>query len=169
MRGDPLTSYAHNFATPHAWGYGLSEVEQILVDAKANGTGEPVDEERDDFDEELTQNRRGSPPAATPAPEPAAASAPSKAAPGRQNRVRAKQPQPVDGTNVRVTAFVAPSLNKRAKATFKATRHLEDDASWSEFVERAILAETQRRELEYNAGEPYPSDGTRLPAGRPLK
>lgn len=107
--------------------------------------------------------------AAAPSRSTAPAIAPQKAAPGRQNRVKAKQPLPVDGTNVRVTAYVSPSLNERAKATFKATRYLEGDASWSEFVERAILAETQRRELEHNAGESYPSDGRRLPAGRPLK
>ena len=94
---------------------------------------------------------------------------PKKPATTRQQRATPKQPPVAAGPRDRVNAYVSPSLHERAKATFKATRHLEDDVSWSDFVERAILAETQRREVQYNEGGPYPTDGTRLPAGRPLK
>lgn len=76
---------------------------------------------------------------------------------------------PVDNASpARITTYLAASVRARAQAAFLATRHLEGDNSWSAFVERAILAETERRESEYNAGEPYKGRGTRLTAGRPL-
>jgi ParB family chromosome partitioning protein len=48
----PEATYARYFEQIAAWGYGLSEVEQIVIDAKTGTTAvAPVDEEpRDDFD-----------------------------------------------------------------------------------------------------------------------
>lgn len=73
----------------------------------------------------------------------------------------------VDST-ARMTTYLSAATRDRARATYRATSHLEGDKSWSEFVERAILAEVERRELSYNAGELYEGDGSPLPAGRPL-
>lgn len=73
-----------------------------------------------------------------------------------------------DVAPARITTYLAANVRARAQAAFLATRHLEGDISWSAFVERAILAETERRESEYNSGEPYKGRGTRLTAGRPL-
>jgi hypothetical protein len=94
---------------------------------------------------------------------------PSKAPAARKSRATAKQTPPTGTANDRVNAYAPAALLERAKATFKATRNFEGDASWSDYVASALLAETQRREAQYNAGESYPSDGARLPAGRPLR
>ena len=116
------------------------------------------------------RNRPSQPAEAPEQAKPSAkAPTPQKQGAARQRRSTPKQAPAPAVPSDRVNAYVSPSVHERAKATFKATRHLEGDTSWSEFVERAILAETQRREAQHNAGESYPSDGTRLPAGRPLK
>ncbi|MFJ4264692.1 hypothetical protein ACIPYU_19810 [Paenarthrobacter nicotinovorans] len=57
---------------------------------------------------------------------------------------------------------------KRAKAAFNATRGQEEDASWSEFVSRAVMNEVYRRERLYNQGEPFPGGTRNLSPGRSL-
>ena len=71
-------------------------------------------------------------------------------------------------TTARMTTYLSVATRDRARATYRATSHIEGDKSWSDFVERAILAEVERRELSYNAGERYQGDSSPLPAGRPL-
>ena len=73
----------------------------------------------------------------------------------------------VDSTT-RMTTYLSHTTRDRARATYRATSHIEGDKSWSEFVERAILAEVERRELRHNAGERYQGNSSPLPAGRPL-
>lgn len=73
----------------------------------------------------------------------------------------------VDST-ARMTTYLSAATRDRARATYRATSHLEGDKSWSDFVERAILAEVERRELTHNAGERYEGDSSPLPVGRPL-
>lgn len=68
----------------------------------------------------------------------------------------------------RMTTYLSAQTRDRARATYRATSHLEGDKSWSDFVERAIQAEVERREVLHNAGEPYESDNSPLPVGRPL-
>ena len=68
----------------------------------------------------------------------------------------------------RMATYLSHRTRDRARATYRATSHLEGDKSWSEFVERAILAEVERREITHNAGERYQADSSPLPAGRPL-
>ncbi|WP_369124741.1 hypothetical protein [Glaciimonas sp. Cout2] len=68
----------------------------------------------------------------------------------------------------RMTTYLSAQTRDRARATYRATSHLEGDKSWSDFVERAIQAEVERRELLHNAGEPYEGDSSPLPVGRPL-
>ena len=67
----------------------------------------------------------------------------------------------------RVTVYLPPALRARARTAYRATAHLEGDRTWSEFVERAILAEVHRRELEHNHGDPYEGYRERLAPGRP--
>jgi hypothetical protein len=69
----------------------------------------------------------------------------------------------------RVTTYLDGQLRARAREAYRATSHLEGDKSWSDFVERAILAEVERREVAHNNGDVYAGDTTRLSPGRPLK
>ncbi|WP_442855792.1 ParB family protein [Frondihabitans sp. Leaf304] len=59
-------------------------------------------------------------------------------------------------------------LRARAREAYRATSHLEGDKNWSDFVERAILAEVLRRETVHNDGQTYAGDTTPLSPGRPL-
>lgn len=68
----------------------------------------------------------------------------------------------------RLNASVAAEVKGRAIAAFQATAYLEGDTSFSEFIERALVAEAHRRELAYNNGEPYAVSRPLRP-GRPLK
>ncbi|WP_372512840.1 ParB family protein [Paenarthrobacter ureafaciens] len=56
----------------------------------------------------------------------------------------------------------------RAKAAFEATRGQEMDASWSEFISRAVMNEVLRRERVYNEGNPFPGGTRNLAPGRKL-
>ncbi|WP_369125300.1 hypothetical protein [Cryobacterium sp. GrIS_2_6] len=67
-----------------------------------------------------------------------------------------------------MTTYMSNTTRDRARATYRATSHLEGDKSWSDFVERAVLAEVERRERSYNSGERYEGDSSPLSAGRPL-
>lgn len=44
----PEVIYVHHFKQLAAWGYGLSEVKQIVVDATVPGAAEPVETANDD-------------------------------------------------------------------------------------------------------------------------
>jgi hypothetical protein len=68
----------------------------------------------------------------------------------------------------RLSTYLTMDTLERARATYRATSHLEHDRTFSDFVERAISAEIIRREAEYNAGERYDADTSRLRPGRPL-
>ncbi len=68
----------------------------------------------------------------------------------------------------KMTIYISPSTRDRAKATYKATAHLEGDASFSAFIVDAITREVERRENLHNDGQQYAGDGGRLTAGRPL-
>ena len=68
----------------------------------------------------------------------------------------------------RITTYLSAVIRDRAQAAYKSTSHLEGDKSWSAFVEKALLAETERREATYNEGRQYEGVKERLSAGRPL-
>lgn len=74
------------------------------------------------------------------------------------------------GTSAReqVTYYMPGGARKRARAAFNATRGQEEDASWSEFVTRAVMNEVYRRERLYNQGEPFPGGARNLSPGRSL-
>jgi hypothetical protein len=68
----------------------------------------------------------------------------------------------------RLSTYLTIDTLERARATYRATSHLEHDRTFSEFVERAIYAEIVRREDAHNAGERYVKNTSRLRPGRPL-
>jgi hypothetical protein len=93
------------------------------------------------------------------------ATQPSRRAPGAADgAVTPKRP---------VNIYLSDDVRQRGQDAFRATQFVEGDGSWSEFVERAVLQEAQRREIAHNNGKPFTatgeSPGGRLPAGRPLK
>ncbi|MBT1620598.1 hypothetical protein KK090_15155 [Curtobacterium flaccumfaciens pv. poinsettiae] len=100
---------------------------------------------------------------ADPVPTIAAESAPTK-----QLAAPAAEGEETDDKTVSVTFYMRRTIRARAKAVFRATRHLEQDDSWSAFLEGAILAEVRRREEAYNEGRPYPGDDRRLSPGRSI-
>lgn len=123
------------------------------------------------------------PPAAPPRPdEPAQLSEPEQAAavpaePERPNRSRRQPPKPAPETDdsnpqdapKKVTVYLHQSVRDRAAVAFKATAYLEQDESWSHLVEKALLAEVERREAAHNAGRPFAADNAQLKRGRSIR
>ena len=66
----------------------------------------------------------------------------------------------------RITVYIDHDLRLRARTAYRATSHLEGDRTWSDFIERAILREVERREQAHNAGKPYPGTDGPLAPGR---
>jgi hypothetical protein len=107
----------------------------------------------------------------------AAGEAPSSS-PGNEKRPRRTVPEgiqspqraepAVDSETKRMTVYIASRHYARARAAYRATSYAARDRSWSEFVEKALVAELERREAEYNAGTPYAPDSSPLAPGRPL-
>lgn len=105
---------------------------------------------------------------------------PRRPSAGVQNLIKANRasgnesPQPLVSKPARtsateqVTYYMPAHARKRAKAAFNATRGQEEDASWSEFVTRAVMNEVYRRERLYNEGEPFPGGTKNLSPGRTL-
>lgn len=117
-----------------------------------------------------------------PAPEPVTAPETPSAAPSApraprkpqqpssrpQRAVKAATTPSAAAGSEKMTTYVPRSVRGRAQTAFEATRYLEGDGSWSEFVATALERETARREKLHNDGKPYPAREGRLPAGRPL-
>ena len=80
--------------------------------------------------------------------------------------------RPAETTRVtetkQVTFYMPGSDRQRAKAAYQATSGQEMDASWSEFITRALMNEVLRRERVYNNGEPFPGGTRNLAPGRKL-
>jgi hypothetical protein len=99
--------------------------------------------------------------------------------PGVQNLLRANRepaaetlaaeaaPAPVNQTK-QITFYMRAADRQRAKAAYQATSSQEMDASWSEFITRAVMDEVLRRERVYNNGEPFPGGTRNLTPGRKL-
>ncbi|HEV7184456.1 MAG TPA: hypothetical protein VGN33_08155 [Leifsonia sp.] len=67
-----------------------------------------------------------------------------------------------------ITFYLTEALRNRARATYRATSFLEKDTSWSEMLNKALLAEVQRREREHNADQLFKANGDALTPGRPI-
>lgn len=77
--------------------------------------------------------------------------------------VAAEKPKPK-----RITVYVDQSVFSRARGAYRNTSHLEDDKTWSQFVEKALAAEAERREATHNGGKQYEAETGALPSGRPI-
>jgi len=99
-------------------------------------------------------------PSGVDAPQPATAATPGQAS--------AQSDPAVDSETKRMTVYIASRHYARARAAYRATSYAARDRSWSDFVEKALVAELERREAEHNAGEPYAPDSSPLSPGRPL-
>ncbi len=97
--------------------------------------------------------------ASTPPPPPPAAAPPVAAV---------EEPAEKKQTNKPVTVYISQEVYTRARLTYKATSSAERDRNWSQFVEKAIAGEIERRELRHNAGDPFDGVDTPLSPGRPL-
>lgn len=106
---------------------------------------------------------------------------PSRPTSGVQNLLKANRTQVAEPSTAdaggpperplerkQVTFYMSAEDRRRAKATFQGTSNQEMDASWSEFVTRAVMTEVLRRERVHNNGDQF-SGGTRnLTPGRKL-
>lgn len=68
-----------------------------------------------------------------------------------------------------MTVYIGGDVRRRARAAFQATSYQEQDSTWSDFVEKAILEEAKRRERKHNGGRPFAGGERRLTGGRPFK
>lgn len=67
-----------------------------------------------------------------------------------------------------VTFYLSDAMRNRARAAYRQTSFDERDSSWSEMLNKALLAEVRRRELEYNSGKAFIGNDEPLTPGRPI-
>ncbi|MEY9852597.1 hypothetical protein ABH923_002275 [Leifsonia sp. EB41] len=67
-----------------------------------------------------------------------------------------------------VTFYLSETLRNRARAAYRSTSFEEKDSSWSEMLNKALIAEVERREAEYNCGEMFDASEAPLTPGRPI-
>ena len=67
-----------------------------------------------------------------------------------------------------VTFYLSEGLRNRARAAYRSTSFEEQDSSWSEMINKALIAEVERREAEYNSGETFAASEEPLSPGRPI-
>jgi hypothetical protein len=67
-----------------------------------------------------------------------------------------------------VTFYITEAMRNRARAAYRQTSFDERDSSWSEMLTKALLAEVQRREAEYNGGRVFVGNEEPLTPGRPI-
>ncbi|MGO4301947.1 ParB family protein [Leifsonia sp. RAF41] len=77
------------------------------------------------------------------------------------------QPQAVKKRTT-VTFYLTDAMRNRARAAYRQTSFNERDTSWSEMINKALLAEVQRRERAYNGGEIFVGNDDPLTPGRPI-
>ena len=67
-----------------------------------------------------------------------------------------------------ITFYLSDVLRNRARAAYRVTSFEEQDASWSDMLGKALLAEVERRERIHNLGEHFAGGEEPLPPGRPI-
>lgn len=95
-------------------------------------------------------------------PASGAAGAPGAAGAGAGGRVRASHGRTT------ITFYLSDNLRNRARAAYRSTSFHEKDASWSEMLTKALLAEVERRERAHNRGQRFPGSDEPLNPGRPI-
>jgi len=81
------------------------------------------------------------------------------------NTARIKRPVKKRTT---VTFYLTEAMRNRARAAYRQTSFDERDSSWSEMLNKALLAEVQRRERAYNEGRAFVGNEDPLTPGRPI-
>lgn len=69
---------------------------------------------------------------------------------------------------ITVTFYLSDAMRNRARAAYRHTSFSERDTSWSEMLNKALLAEVRRREAEYNGGKAFAGNDEPLSPGRPI-
>ena len=69
---------------------------------------------------------------------------------------------------ITITFYLTDAMRNRARAAYRQTSYSERDASWSAMINKALLAEVERRELAYNDGEAFVGNDEPLTPGRPI-
>ncbi len=67
-----------------------------------------------------------------------------------------------------ITFYLTEALRNRARAAYRSTSFTEKDSSWSEMLNKALLAEVERREREHNDGATFEGGDEPLAPGRPI-
>ncbi|WP_431198082.1 ParB family protein [Leifsonia xyli] len=67
-----------------------------------------------------------------------------------------------------MTFYLTDAMRNRARAAYRQTSYDERDTSWSEMINKALLAEVQRRERAYNGGQAFVGNDEPLTPGRPI-
>ncbi|WP_345762904.1 ParB family protein [Diaminobutyricibacter sp. McL0608] len=67
-----------------------------------------------------------------------------------------------------ITFYLSELLRNRARAAYRLTSFAEQDASWSDMLSKALLAEVERRERDHNYGEEFTGGEEPLSPGRPI-
>ncbi|NEN05518.1 hypothetical protein G3T36_06500 [Diaminobutyricibacter tongyongensis] len=67
-----------------------------------------------------------------------------------------------------ITFYLSDVLRNRARAAYRVTSFEEQDASWSDMLSKALLAEVERRERIHNLGEHFAGGEEPLTPGRPI-
>lgn len=67
-----------------------------------------------------------------------------------------------------VTFYLTEAMRNRARAAYRQTSFDERDSSWSEMLNKALLAEVERREIAYNEGKAFVGNNDPLTPGRPI-
>lgn len=123
----------------------------------------------------LKQNRPAST-SPSPTSEPqndASASTPAEASRPRTRstrsaaKARTTSKKQSAGNKVQLTADVLEDVRGRARAAYRAAAYFEQVATFSQFIENAVIAEVQRIEAAYNDGKPLEPVTENLPSGRP--
>ncbi|PZU04702.1 MAG: hypothetical protein DI630_00880 [Gordonia sp. (in: high G+C Gram-positive bacteria)] len=71
-------------------------------------------------------------------------------------------------SNKAVTVYMSRDVYTQARLAFNATRSAEGDRNWSQFVEKAVAGEIERRAQRHNGGDPFEGFDAPLSPGRPL-
>ncbi|QIZ97214.1 hypothetical protein HF024_00740 [Leifsonia sp. PS1209] len=67
-----------------------------------------------------------------------------------------------------ITFYLTEGLRNRARTAYRATSFEEKDSSWSEMLNKALVAEIERREVAYNEGAEFAGSDEPLTPGRPI-
>lgn len=67
------------------------------------------------------------------------------------------------------TIYFPLDLLQRAKAVYRHTNGQEMDHSWSDFINRAVMVEVERRERLYNDGNRFEGGNEKLAPGRKIQ